>query len=205
MGMSKKELIRLTAIDLFAAKGFYNTSTPMIAEAAQISIGSVYNYFKNKDEILNYVFQVEYQNRETFIQDLDNQEIPITEKLKIFIDKFFSLIKDNRNSSKVIIQCMHNPRNLNLEYVHKFRYKLKELFTGLLIKAHKQGEIPHINPELVGPAVFYAIRNAAYIIQPILGSGEYDVAVDELKDFVNQALIGHIQKVINIDNLPDDK
>jgi AcrR family transcriptional regulator len=40
------------AEDVFAEKGYYNTRIQDIAERARVAVGTVYNYFKEKDEIL---------------------------------------------------------------------------------------------------------------------------------------------------------
>ncbi len=48
----RKLLITNTALELFAAKGFHGTSISMIAEAAGISKGLIYNYFSSKEELV---------------------------------------------------------------------------------------------------------------------------------------------------------
>ena len=40
------------AATLFASKGFHRTTTRDIAEAAEVSEGTLYNYFENKDDLL---------------------------------------------------------------------------------------------------------------------------------------------------------
>lgn len=46
-----KEKILDTAYQLFCKKGYYNTTTNEIAKVADVSIGSLYSYFKDKDTI----------------------------------------------------------------------------------------------------------------------------------------------------------
>lgn len=46
-----KEKILDTALKLFCEKGFYKTTTNEIAKTADVSIGSLYSYFKDKDTI----------------------------------------------------------------------------------------------------------------------------------------------------------
>jgi len=45
----KKEDIIQASLELFASKGFYNTTIPDIASSVKISVGNMYNYFKSKD------------------------------------------------------------------------------------------------------------------------------------------------------------
>ncbi|WMJ89112.1 TetR/AcrR family transcriptional regulator [Anaerocolumna sp. MB42-C2] len=47
-----KEKILDAAYRLFCKKGYYNTTTNEIAQVANVSIGSLYSYFKDKDTIL---------------------------------------------------------------------------------------------------------------------------------------------------------
>ena len=46
-----KEKIVSAAYQLFCEKGYYNTTTNEIAQVANVSIGSLYSYFKDKDTI----------------------------------------------------------------------------------------------------------------------------------------------------------
>ena len=41
--------------------GFHTATTDKIAAAAGVAVGTIYNYFKNKEDILNHIFQVEYE------------------------------------------------------------------------------------------------------------------------------------------------
>jgi len=55
----RKEQIMQGALELFASKGFYNTTIPDIAKALKMSAGNMYNYFKSKDilakEIISFI------------------------------------------------------------------------------------------------------------------------------------------------------
>lgn len=52
----KREAILRAAIKTFASKGFFNSKVADIAAAAGIADGTVYLYFKSKDEILHSIF-----------------------------------------------------------------------------------------------------------------------------------------------------
>ena len=46
---NRRTLILEAAARLFAEKGFHRTTTRDIAEAADVSEGTLYNYFENKE------------------------------------------------------------------------------------------------------------------------------------------------------------
>ena len=52
----KREAILRAGVRVFAAKGFFNSKVADIAREAGIADGTVYLYFKSKDEILHSVF-----------------------------------------------------------------------------------------------------------------------------------------------------
>lgn len=52
----KREAILRAAIKVFASKGFFNSKVADIAGAAGVADGTVYLYFKNKDDILHSIF-----------------------------------------------------------------------------------------------------------------------------------------------------
>lgn len=55
--MSKKELIKTIAIQLFNQHGLQNVSTNHIAEKAQISPGNLYYHYQNKEEIIREIYE----------------------------------------------------------------------------------------------------------------------------------------------------
>ncbi len=52
----KRELILRAAIRVFARNGYFNSKVADIARAADVADGTVYLYFKSKDEILHSIF-----------------------------------------------------------------------------------------------------------------------------------------------------
>lgn len=52
-----KRRILEAALELFAEQGFHGTAVPPVAERAQVGAGTIYRHFKNKDDLVNGVFQ----------------------------------------------------------------------------------------------------------------------------------------------------
>ena len=64
--VDKREAILRAAIKVFAQKGYFNSKVADIASAAGIADGTVYLYFKSKDEILHSIFD---RAMEEFIEE----------------------------------------------------------------------------------------------------------------------------------------
>lgn len=60
--IEKKQKIINAGLQVFSEKGYYNTTTAEIAQIAGVSTGIVYNYFKDKKDILLQALQVSFEN-----------------------------------------------------------------------------------------------------------------------------------------------
>jgi len=80
----KREAILRAAIKVFARKGFFNAKVADVAKEAGIADGTVYLYFKGKDEILHSIFD---QAMERFIaegrSELASLDSPVDKLRKI--------------------------------------------------------------------------------------------------------------------------
>jgi AcrR family transcriptional regulator len=67
----KKDRVLAAATDLFAERGFHRTEMDEIARQAGVSKGSLYNYFKSKDELFLYICNTGIQGfRETVWREI---------------------------------------------------------------------------------------------------------------------------------------
>jgi TetR/AcrR family fatty acid metabolism transcriptional regulator len=62
----KRMRICEAAIKLFAAKGYHEARADEIAQEAGVAVGTIYNYFKNKEDILLDIFVAEFEKRKRF-------------------------------------------------------------------------------------------------------------------------------------------
>jgi len=87
--VNKKESILLSALELLTQKGVHNTPMSAIAKEAGTGMGTIYNYFKNKDELINelYVY-IKAKEKSVFIP-FDN-----TQPVKTQFENYFSNLID---------------------------------------------------------------------------------------------------------------
>jgi AcrR family transcriptional regulator len=64
-----KERIADAAANLFLNAGYHSTSVREIAQKAGLSVGSVFNYFTSKEEILFYIFSRNQERTEAILRD----------------------------------------------------------------------------------------------------------------------------------------
>lgn len=87
----RKEEIMQGALELFASKGFYNTTIPDIAKQLKMSAGNMYNYFKSKDilakEIISFISK--YLGKE--LKKINEKDINTKEKTRQIIEIYFRI------------------------------------------------------------------------------------------------------------------
>jgi TetR/AcrR family fatty acid metabolism transcriptional regulator len=99
---TKHDQIVEAAIKVFAKKGFYNAKVSEIAREANVADGTIYLYFKNKDDILISMFE---EKMGQIIQQMVAELSKITdpaEKIRTFIAKHLQLVKENKYLAEVI-------------------------------------------------------------------------------------------------------
>jgi AcrR family transcriptional regulator len=94
MRESRRQQIMDAALELFAHEGFNHCTIAMLASHAGISKGLMYNYFKNKEELLSAIIRDGLEE----IMDLfdpDRDGVLTSRELENFIRKVFEAMRRN--------------------------------------------------------------------------------------------------------------
>jgi AcrR family transcriptional regulator len=96
--VQKKEKTRRAilkaALDLFAAKGFYATTTKAISRKARIAEGTLFNYFETKEDLALYFFEEELSGvAEWYRANKRLQKTDIAEKLFAIIQHLLERVE----------------------------------------------------------------------------------------------------------------
>src|SRR3989440_4089706 len=95
--MENKERIRQAilraALDLFAEKGFYQTTTKAISRKAKIAEGTLFNYFETKEDLALYFFEQELvETIEWYRRDGRVRRAGLAEKLFAIIHRLLERV-----------------------------------------------------------------------------------------------------------------
>lgn len=147
---AKRKHILDTALLVFADKGFYATSIQDICRAANVSVGSIYFYFKNKEEIYEAVYQGILAD---MIQTTDlavEEESNVKELVEKSIRAFVGFMVTNDQAVRFLIKNSHSV-NMNEQRDDVFRISTLKI-KKLLDQWMAQGLIQTINSELAAMA-----------------------------------------------------
>lgn len=171
----KRIRILKSAVKVFAQKGFYNAKVAEIARGADVADGTIYLYFKNKDEMLISIFEEEMAK---FITRIDKEMAAtndIIEKLRIFIRTHLEFVKKNPRLAQVFQLELRQSNKFIKEYTGT---KLKEylnIIGGLVEAGQRQGVLrADVHPGLVKRALFGALDEIA-THWVLLKNGKYDL------------------------------
>jgi len=160
----------------------------MISEKAKIAVGTIYTYFKSKEDILDQIFQTEYNKRVEYLESIQTVSISHIDKLHLFLDFHFSELSKNENLSTVLIRESTNPELQHLEGVQKFIYQLPNFFKVILIDALDAGEIRQLNPSSTAEIIFSTIRGTVLNLNLRKDDSDIKAIKQELKDFITYAI-----------------
>lgn len=162
-----QEKLYRTAIDLIEKKGFQNITVAEIAKAAGVSVGSFYNCFSSKHDILDRIFKVA---DEYFLNVVANdlKEGSTQEKIMRF---FFHYADYNVNRGLDFVKQLYTVKN-NL-FATKGRH-MQAVLKAIIEDGKRNGEIttPMTSEEIVD-YLFVAVRGAIY--NWCLHDGEFDL------------------------------
>ncbi len=105
--MDKKQLILGTALKLFVENGFHGTATSKIASEAGVANGTLFNYFRTKEELIVVLYHSVLKEMDTFI-------IERMASHSISKESFRSLFR------AILSWSLENP--LHYQYVQQFRH-----------------------------------------------------------------------------------
>ncbi|GEM_PF-6511345 len=136
--MTREEEIIEKAIDLFVEKGFAATAMQEVAESCAMSKGTLYNFFKSKDQLLVRATAYSYEQNLAMVDRVDlDSSLSAEEKLikKIVIQ--FDLIVSNKNFVMMLVQKLDYGNNqdvaelantIYISILNWFRKSLLETF-----------------------------------------------------------------------------
>ena len=185
--MEKKELIRLSATKIIAKEGFCKTKVQAIADDAEIAVGTVYIYYKNKDGILDYIFEAQHKRIVKFSEELEKKNIPPLEKIKKLMKFHFKELKNNPDLAKVLAQESRGTFVNELQWIKNDSIGMPEIFHKMLDESKEKGEIRDIDSELFGAIIFFIGRETAYLLQV---KGKADKQYNIFRDLVTFIING---------------
>jgi AcrR family transcriptional regulator len=90
-----RDYILSAALELFSEKGYYNVSMHEIAAKAEFAIGTLYKFFKNKEDLYKYLIMSKAQEYHDTLYDVLSAEKDAISIISDYVSAKFSIFADN--------------------------------------------------------------------------------------------------------------
>ncbi len=174
--MDKKEQIRRAAVEVFSKMGFHGATTDRIAEQAGVAVGTIYNYFRHKEDVLAYIFSTEYEKRMSYFRSLLASELPALEKLSRGLSFHFQEVQ--KEPATILVMLREKGPLRSCHKVGQVPEGGMEWFIRtVLTRGLEREEIAHCNPDVLAVALTGALEACMErYLQEMEQAGASDVA-----------------------------
>ncbi|UCD82942.1 MAG: TetR/AcrR family transcriptional regulator [Desulfobacterales bacterium] len=138
---NKYHLILEAAVKVFARQGFYQSTVAQIAKEAGVADGTIYLYFKNKDDILVQFFS--YRTKQVFdrfraeVKKADNS----LDKLRNLIRRHLTEFQRDRNMAVVYQVETHQNSRLAESQIREMSQMYQDLISEIVELGQQEGSI----------------------------------------------------------------
>jgi TetR/AcrR family fatty acid metabolism transcriptional regulator len=154
----KRDRILKAAIKVFAKNGFYATRVSEIAKAAGVADGTIYLYFKNKDDVLITIFQDGIQQLLVILREVASSGQPFDERITRIIELQLGLLEEQRDLAEVITVNLRQSSSLLKQYAAPLFMEYIDVIAGLVREGQKEGAFrKDINSRVVARSLFGAL------------------------------------------------
>jgi TetR/AcrR family fatty acid metabolism transcriptional regulator len=185
--LDKRAKILRSATKVFARNGFYHSKVSEIAREAGVADGTIYLYFKNKEDILISIFEESMDE----ILRLTREEIGTHQdalsKLRRFVRLHMTLMEKNPRLAEVIQVELRQSSKFMKEYKNVKFLEYLQFIAEVIEQGQREGLIhKEVSPAIFKRMLFGALDELA--LQWVLSKKRYSLTsmADQVTDiFVN--------------------
>jgi AcrR family transcriptional regulator len=157
----KRKCIAKSTCELFIEKGYVNITISQIAKVAGIGKGTIYEYFKNKEDIIFELMACLQEEYDVVLNKKLKSDISVKEKLLCLCDIFLSddtVVLTQRKIYKEFLSIYINEKteemiSYNNKMMEKYSLILEEIFSQSIRKK----EISSLSLSLI-PSIFATLQ-----------------------------------------------
>ncbi len=155
---TKQERILRAAIGVLAERGFHRTTIHDIAQAAGVADGTIYLYFKNKDQLLIELFEEVMARALRLFRDALQDEQAAEGKLRAFLHTHLRLVEHDPEVAQIISVELRQSSIFIKEYKNPLFGEYLKIIGEILQEGIEEGVFrSDLRPSLITRAIFGAM------------------------------------------------
>lgn len=149
----KKEIIKTTR-HLFETKDYDKTTMQDIMDHLDIAKGTIYHYFKSKEELLEAVVE------DIAEENIAQMEVLFRELKGNALEKIKALVRKGNISSEKLLNELHKPANtaMHLRILTSILQKQAPLYAALIVQGCKEGLFQTEHPLECVEMIFFSVQ-----------------------------------------------
>jgi len=155
-GADKRQRILVAAERIFAKHGFFAARVTEIAKEAGVADGTIYLYFKSKDDLLISLFESRMKQVNEELEAAIAKEPP-PRQLHAFIRTYLQLVHDEPAAAEVLTIELRQSSKFMKEYENPQFADFLRLLGGIIAAAQDKGELASSIPAHVAARMIFGV------------------------------------------------
>ena len=156
-GGDKRERILAAAERVFARRGFFASRVSEIAKDAGVADGTIYLYFKSKDDLLISLFENRMKQVNEALRAAIASEKSTLGRLRAFITTYLQLIHDEPAATEVLTIELRQSNKFMKEYENAEFADFLRMLGGLIAKGQEAGELDDDVPAHIAARMIFGM------------------------------------------------
>jgi TetR/AcrR family transcriptional regulator, fatty acid metabolism regulator protein len=152
----KRERILSAAERVFARRGFFAARVSEIAKDAGVADGTIYLYFKSKDDLLISLFEARMKQVNALLR-ATIADVPPSEQLCAFIRAYLRLVHDEPGAAEVLTIELRQSSKFMKEYENPEFADFLRMLGGLIAAGQERGELDRSIPSHVAARMIFGM------------------------------------------------
>ncbi|AAZ97937.1 Possible Transcriptional Regulator, TetR family [Thiobacillus denitrificans ATCC 25259] len=95
------------ALRLFTERGYFNTTVPDVARAAQVSVGSIYHHFKDKEDVARALYLDLIARMQQALTEIAGGHASAHDRCRAVMAMLFELTESDRDAMDFMLYAKH--------------------------------------------------------------------------------------------------
>ncbi|HWO25439.1 MAG TPA: TetR/AcrR family transcriptional regulator [Kofleriaceae bacterium] len=152
----KRERILAAAERVFARRGFFAARVSEIAKDAGVADGTIYLYFKSKDDLLISLFETRMKQVNAMLRAAI-ADVPPADQLCAFIRAYLRLVHDEPGAAEVLTIELRQSSKFMKEYENPEFADFLRMLGGLITAGQERGELDRTIPSHVAARMIFGM------------------------------------------------
>lgn len=135
----KRNRILMAAEKVFARSGFFAAKVSEIAKEANVADGTIYLYFKNKDDLLISLFESRVEHVNAVLKDAIAAHSDPSEQMAALIRTYLRLVQEQPAVAEVLTIELRQSSKFMKEYAGGPFAELLRIVGGIIARGQEQG------------------------------------------------------------------